>query len=69
MEPLIYVVAIMGCADGSELCEPVAQAPMRFESKSACVAYVETALAGYTDLPYPVIAAQFETKGLQTAAS
>ncbi len=68
MEPLVYVLAILGCADGGQLCEPVSQAPGRFESKAACMAYASANLPSYTDLPYPVIAGRCETQGLQTVA-
>jgi hypothetical protein len=68
MEPLIYVLAIMGCADGGELCEPVAHAPVRFESRAECLAYVQANLPNYTDLPYPVIAGRCDAQGVQMAA-
>ncbi len=68
MEPLIYVLAIMGCADGGEFCEPVSKAPMRFESRAECQAFLQTKLPSYTDLPYPVIAGRCDAQGVQVAA-
>ena len=38
MGPGFYVIAILGCADGSAACTPVATMPTRYESRDACVA-------------------------------
>ena len=69
MEPLVYIMAVMGCADGAQLCEPVPSASGRYESKTACLAAVQDTLLAATDLPYPVVTAQCETRGVQTASA
>ena len=38
MGPGYYVIAILGCADGSAGCVPVATVPRHFESEAACAA-------------------------------
>ena len=40
MGPGFFIIAIMGCADGSVGCTPVATMPTRYESHSACAAAV-----------------------------
>ena len=44
MGPGFYVIAILGCADGSAACTPVATMPTRYESRDACVAATDAAL-------------------------
>jgi len=36
MEPVVYILAIMGCQQGYASCEPVAVMPTRYESAAAC---------------------------------
>jgi hypothetical protein len=38
MGPGFFVIAILGCADGSAACTPVATMPTRYESRDACSA-------------------------------
>jgi hypothetical protein len=58
MGPVAYVIAILGCADGSTGCQPVATAPTRYESKDACSAATGTALAASSDFDFPTIVAE-----------
>jgi len=58
MGPGFFFIAIMGCADGSAACTPVATMPTRYESRSACAAATGTALAASTDFDYPTIVAE-----------
>ena len=53
-----FVIAIMGCADGSAACTPVATMPTRYESRDACQAATETALQGSGDFDFPTLLAQ-----------
>ena len=68
MGPLVYIVAIMGCAADGALCQPVMREPVRFESMTACMAAAQASLERHTDLSYPVISARCETRGVQTAS-
>ena len=53
-----YVIAILGCADGSAGCTPVATMPTRYESRDACQAGTELALATSGDFDFPTLLAQ-----------
>ena len=58
MGPGFYVIAILGCADGSAVCTPVATMPTRYESRDACVAATVPALAANSDFDFPTLMAQ-----------
>ena len=53
-----FLMAIMGCADGSAACTPVATMPTRYESRAACAAATGTALATSTEFDFPTIVAE-----------
>ncbi len=57
MDPIFYVLAIMGCADGNNQCAEARVEPPRYASIQACQAAMPAALQRSTDLSYPVIAA------------
>lgn len=58
MGPGFFFIAILGCADGSAACTPVATMPTRYESQSACVAATGNALAASTEFDFPTILAE-----------
>lgn len=58
MGPAYYVIAILGCADGSAQCTPVATVPSRYESEAACSAASATALEARSDLDFPTLLAE-----------
>ena len=58
MGPGFYVIAILGCADGSAACTPVATMPTRYESRDACQAATVNALQGSSDFDFPTLLAQ-----------
>lgn len=58
MGPAYYVIAILGCGDGSVACTPVATVPTRYESEAACSAATMPALAARTDLDFPTLLAE-----------
>ena len=58
MGPGFYVIAILGCADGSAGCTPVATMPTRYESRDACQAATESALATGSEFDFPTLLAQ-----------
>jgi hypothetical protein len=61
MGPVAYVIAIMGCADGSSACQPVATIPTQYESQAACSAATGAALAANNDFDFPTIVAECRT--------
>ena len=62
-----FLIAILGCADGSAACTPVATMPTRYESRAACAAATNAALATSTEFDYPTIVA--ECRAAPAAAS
>jgi hypothetical protein len=57
MEPLFYVMAIMGCGDGNVNCTEARVIPARYETMAQCRAALPDQLAQNTDVPYPMIGA------------
>ena len=53
-----FLIAIMGCADGSAACAPVATMPARYESRAACAAATDQALHASTEFDFPTIVAE-----------
>ena len=64
MGPAYYVIAILGCADGSAQCAPVATVPTHYSSQEACSAATADALIARSDLDFPTIVAQCNRVGL-----
>lgn len=58
MGPGFYVIAILGCADGSAACTPVATMPTRYESRDACQAATVDALQSSGEFDFPTLSAQ-----------
>ena len=54
----LFLIAIMGCADGSAACTPVATMPSRYESRAACAAATNDALMTSSECDYPPIVAE-----------
>lgn len=67
MGPAGYLLAILGCGEGEATCQQVAVQPARYESRAACMAATEAALAD-AEAPYPVIVADCRAAGTQTAS-
>ena len=58
MGPTYFVIAILGCADGSTACTPVMTVPTRYESEKACEAATVSALMANSNFDYPSLLAQ-----------
>ena len=58
MGPVAFVIAILGCADGSSACTPVATLPTRYESKATCAAATTAALTANSDADFPAVIAE-----------
>lgn len=57
MEPLFYVMAIMGCTDGTATCADARIEPVQYRSVQACQAAMPAALMRNSDLEFPEISA------------
>ena len=58
MGPVAYLIAILGCADGSAACTPVATVPTHYATEASCSAATGAVLAGSTDFDFPTIVAE-----------
>lgn len=65
MQPIFFVLAIMGCGDDSSACAEARIEPVRYETISQCRAALPQALARNTDLSFPVISAACRSNGPQ----
>lgn len=61
MEPLFYVMAILGCGDGAAACQEARVEPVRYENAAQCHAAMEPALLRNSDLAFPTIAANCQS--------
>ena len=53
-----FIIAILGCADGSTQCTPVMTAPTRYESEAACTAAAPGVLMANTNFDFPSLSAE-----------
>ena len=67
MEPVFFVMAIMGCADGAAACSEARIEPARYATVQQCQAAMPTALARHTDLAFPVVSAACKNGAMQMA--
>jgi len=63
MHPVFYVIAILGCSDGSQVCQQRRVEPIRYETPAACQAAMPAVLERNTDLDFPTIEAACEANG------
>ena len=69
MGPGYFVIAILGCADGSQACTRVATMPTQYASAQACAASVQSALASNTDLDFPTLVAECKPVSARPSAT
>lgn len=58
MGPGYFIIAIMGCGDGSAACTPVMTVPTHYATEEACVAATPAALLENSDFDFPSLLAQ-----------
>jgi len=69
MGPAYFVIAILGCADGSQDCTQVATMPAQYADQQSCAASVSRALAANTDLDFPTLVAECQAVERRPAAT
>jgi hypothetical protein len=69
MGPAYFVIAILGCADGSQTCTRVATMPAHYADQQSCSASVASALAASTDFDFPTLVAECQPITKRPAAS
>jgi hypothetical protein len=67
MEPILYVIAIMGCGDDAGQCRSARIEPATYTSIQTCQAAMPDALVRNTDLSYPTITAACQQRGERLA--
>ena len=63
MEPVFFVMAILGCGDGNAACTEARIDPAHYSTAAQCRANMPSALARHTDLSFPVIGAACRANG------
>ena len=63
MEPLMFVMAILGCGESDAACREVQLVEARYRSEAECLAATEAELIRRGDLPFPTIVAQCRAAG------
>jgi len=58
MHSVIYVLAIMGCSDGSGNCQQLSVEPVVYATQDRCNRNMTKALMDHANLDYPRITAQ-----------
>ena len=69
MGPVYYVIAILGCGDGSVQCSPAATVPTQYSTQAACEAATGDALVANSDLDFPMIVAECRASRARPAAA
>ncbi|SEN56572.1 hypothetical protein SAMN05192583_3081 [Sphingomonas gellani] len=67
MEPMFFVMAILGCGDGNLGCQEARVLPARYETMAQCRADLPTMLARNSDVDAPSLAANCRVNGLTIA--
>lgn len=68
MGPGYFIIAILGCADSSAACTPVATMPTRYESQATCAAATHQALIANSDFDFPTLVAECRSVAPASAA-
>ena len=63
MEPVVYILAIMGCADDGVACQQARVMPVEYRTQQQCQAAMPAALMGNGDLMYPTLTAACRATG------
>jgi hypothetical protein len=63
MGPGIFLIAIMGCGEADAPCHQVRTLETRYESRAACTAASDAAVAKAADVDFPVVVAQCVAAG------
>jgi hypothetical protein len=63
MEPLTFVMAILGCGEVDAPCREVRLAETRYQTEAQCIAATGAELIRHDDLPYPTVVAQCRAAG------
>ena len=68
MEAGYFIIAILGCGDGSIACTPVMTVPTRYESAATCEAAAPAALLTHNNFDFPSLVAECRHSGTRASA-
>ena len=60
---MFFVMAILGCGDGSAVCKPARTVPTHYTSMAQCRAALPAELAANSDLSFPILSADCRANG------
>ena len=63
MEPLMFVMAILGCGETDAVCQEIRVVAAQYRTEAQCQAATGTELLRHDDLAYPTIVAQCRRAG------
>ena len=63
MEPVFFVMAILGCGDDTAACAVTRIEPARYATVAQCRSEMTSVLARHTDLSFPVVSAACRPSG------
>ena len=63
MEPVFYVMAILGCGDLQDQCQQARIEPIRYRTAAQCQAAMVEVLPRHMDLSFPTVAAACQREG------
>ncbi|CAA9506097.1 MAG: hypothetical protein AVDCRST_MAG44-1074 [uncultured Sphingomonas sp.] len=64
-----FVIAILGCGDGSAACTPVATVPTHYATEQQCNAATSDALTRNNDFDFPTIVARCRSVATPVSSS
>ena len=63
MEPLVYIMAILGCGESDAPCREMTVVEARYQSEADCLAATEDELLRRDDMLFPSVVAQCRPAG------
>jgi hypothetical protein len=69
MAAAYFLIAILGCADGSVDCTPVMTVPTRYESEAACSSAAPGALLEHNNFDFPSLVAECRREAPRAASA
>lgn len=69
MEPVYFVMAILGCGDDGLNCQQQRVEPVRYRTVAECRAAIDTALVRNNDISFPVIGATCQRANTRLASA
>jgi len=69
MDSVYYVIAILGCPDGSSQCTPLATEPTHYSTQAECSMRTQDALLSNNQFDFPTLVAECRATDPRSIAS